>query len=39
MSEADKARQREAERVIEADPTIRSLQNQFGATIERVEPK
>jgi DNA polymerase-3 subunit gamma/tau len=39
MSEADKARQREAERVIEADPTIQSLQNQFGATIERVEPK
>ncbi len=39
MSEAEKARQREAERVIEADPTIQSLQNQFGATIERVDPK
>ena len=39
MSEAEKARQREAERVIEADPTVQSLQNQFGATIERVDPK
>ena len=39
MSEAEAARQREAERVIKADPTVQSLQNQFGATIERVEPK
>lgn len=39
MNEADKARQLDAERVIEADPTVQSLQQQFGATIERVEPE
>jgi len=39
MTEADAARQREAERKIDEDPTIRTLQDKFGATIESVEPK
>ncbi len=39
MSKAEEARQLEAQQNIEADPTIQSLQNQFGATIERVDPK
>ncbi len=39
MSKAEEARQLEAEQNIQADPTIQSLQNQFGATIEHVEKK
>jgi DNA polymerase-3 subunit gamma/tau len=39
MTEAEAARQREAERAIEEDPTIKSLQDKFGATIESVEPR
>ncbi|MFP6682812.1 MAG: DNA polymerase III subunit gamma/tau C-terminal domain-containing protein, partial [Gammaproteobacteria bacterium] len=39
MSKAEEARQFKAEQNIEADPTIQSLQNQFGATIEDVGPK
>ncbi len=39
LSEAEAERHREAVRNIEADPTIRTLQDQFGATIESVEPK
>lgn len=39
MSEAEAALMREAERNIEADPTVKSLQNEFGATIESIQPK
>ena len=37
--EAEKARKREAEKVIKSDETVQALQNEFGATIERVDPK
>ncbi len=37
--EAEKARKREAEKVIKSDATVQALQNEFGATIERVDPK
>ena len=39
VSETEAKQQRDMRRNIEADPTIRSLQDQFGATIESVEPK
>ena len=39
MSEAEKQRQREAEAVIAEDPTVRALQNEFGATIESISPR
>tara|TARA_Y100000590_G_scaffold262575_1_gene294648 strand:- start:185 stop:538 length:354 start_codon:yes stop_codon:yes gene_type:complete len=37
--DAEKAREREAEKAIKADATIQALQDEFGATIERVDPK
>ena len=37
-SEAELARQRAAEKEIVGDPTVQSLQTQFGAVIERIEP-
>ena len=39
MSEAERQRQREAEAVIAEDPTVRALQNEFGATIESISPR
>lgn len=39
LNEAERARQSEAERNIDADPTVQTLQNEFGATIEQVQPK
>ncbi len=39
MSEAERQRQLEAEQNIDSDPTVRSLRDEFGATIEQVQPK
>lgn len=39
LSEAEQARQLEAERIIDEDPMVRVLQDEFGATIEHVLPK
>lgn len=39
MSAAERERQREAEQNIDSDPTVRSLRDEFGATIEQVQPK
>jgi len=39
LSEAERARQNEAERNIGEDPVVRSLQDEFGAVIEQVQPK
>ena len=39
ISQAQMERQREAELKITADPTVKSLQEQFGATIETVKPR
>jgi len=39
MTAAEQERQRQAEQNIGEDPTVRTLQNEFGATIEQVQPK
>ncbi len=39
ISDAQLQRQQEAERNITSDPTVKSLQEEFGATIEMVEPR
>jgi len=39
MSEAEMERQQEAVHNIDADPTVKSLRDQFGATVERVAPQ
>ena len=39
MSEEQRQRQREAEAIIAEDPTVQTLQNEFGATIESVSPR
>jgi DNA polymerase-3 subunit gamma/tau len=39
LSEAERERQLEAEQNIDSDPTVRSLRDEFGATIEQVQPK
>ena len=39
MTEAERQRQREAEAIIADDPTVQTLQSEFGATIESVSPR